>query len=445
MKSIWSETVEFQKRGPLRGDRQAEVVVIGAGIAGILTAYFLKQKGFHVTVLEADRICSGQTKGTTAKITAQHYIIYQDLIRIYGEEKARHYAKLEEWAIGEYERLIRERKIDCDFERCSAYLYSCIETERLEKEAEAAGILGIQADLKTECELPFPVKGALEFKDQAKFHPLKFIKGIEKELVIYEKTLVREVRSESTGKSRVIAEHGSITADHVVFACHFPFVNIPGYYFARMHQSRSYVLAIKNAEELQGCYLSIDPDGYSFRSEGRMLLFGGGSHRTGENECGGRYAMLKKKAEELWPGSKEVYRWSAQDCMTLDHVPYIGRYSRRKENWYVATGFGKWGMTSSMVSAKILSAMIAGEELEEADIFSPQRKIPFAASGELLKNGAVTVKNLVSIKKTSRCPHMGCKLSWNPDENSWDCPCHGSRFEKAGKLIHNPALKDIDK
>lgn len=441
MKSIWNETVTMEKRNSLKGEIEAEVAVIGAGLSGILTAYFLTQRGMKVVVLEADRIGSGQTRGTTAKITSQHNIRYHDLIGAYGMEMAKHYAGFHEWAIGAYERLIREKNIECNFVRCSANLYSCTEEETLKREAKAACALGIQASYKTECELPVQVKGVLEFCNQAKFHPLKFLKGIASDLMIYEETLVGQVQSGESGKSKVIAEHGTVLADKVVFACHFPFVNVPGYYFARMYQSRSYVLALEHAGQFKDYYLGIDQDGYSFRNEGDILLFGGGGHRTGENECGGKYRMLSEKAEEFWPGRREILRWSAQDCVTLDGIPYIGQYSRRRENWYVATGFGKWGMTSSMVSARILSSLIAGIHLSEADIFSPQRKLASFPVRELSKNGAVTVKNLVSPKDARRCPHMGCKLSFNPDEGSWECPCHGSEFDKEGRLLNNPAVR----
>ncbi len=439
METIWTDTVTLQKRNPLQGDMEAEVVIIGAGLAGILTGYMLEKKGIDAVVLEAGRTACGQTKGTTAKITSQHNLLYDDLIRVYGFQKAKHYAGFQEWAIGEYEKVVEEEKIDCNFVRCPACLYSCAESGPLEKEAEAAMRLGIKSSFKTQCELPFPVKAVLEYEDQAKFHPLKFIKGLQGHLRIFEETQVKKVHAEGCEKSRVITDRGIVTAKKVVFACHFPVMNVPGYYFARMYQSRSYVLALKGAEKFRGYYLGVDRDGYSLRGEGDILLFGGGSHRTGHNEEGGKYKALSDKAKELWPRSEEAGRWSAQDCMTLDNIPYIGAYSRRKNGWYVATGFGKWGMTSSMVSARILSSMIDGADVPEADIFSPQRSIAPIGLRGLAKSQTVAVKNLVSAKDTKRCPHLGCKLSWNADEGTWDCPCHGSRFDRDGNVLDNPA------
>lgn len=445
MNSIWTGTANLQKRNPLQGDRSAETVIIGAGLAGVLTGYMLKKKGMDAVILEANRIGSGQTGRTTAKITSQHGLIYQNLIQTYGKEKARHYAGFQEWAIGEYERIIRKCKISCDFVRCNANLYSCEGAEALKREAEAAIKLGIQTVYREQCELPFPVKGVLTYENQAKFHPLKFLKGLAEELQIFEDTRVHKVRYESPGKTCVITDRGVVTAKNVVFACHFPFVNVPGYYFARMYQSRSYVLALQGAQTLDGYYLGIDKESYSLRSEGEILLFGGGGHRTGENDrLKDGYQALRKKAGKLWPEAEEKAYWSAQDCMTLDSIPYIGRFSRRRQEWYVTSGFGKWGMTQSLVSARILSCMIEGMVVPEADVFSPQRSVVMSGVRNLAENQKTAVKNLISVRPVKRCAHMGCKLSWNPEEGTWDCPCHGSRYDRKGKLLDGPSVKSLD-
>lgn len=449
MESVWMKNIEIRKREALSGEREAPVVVIGAGLAGILTAYYLKKEGIRALVLEADRIGSGQTKNTTAKITSQHDLIYERLIRTFGRSMAEHYARANERAIGEYERLIREKKIDCDFVRCPACMYSEREADLLRKEAEAAGSLGIKASFETDCELPIPVAGVTKFENQARFHPLRFLARMAEEAEVYEQTKVLKVED-----GKVETDRGTVHAEHIVFACHYPFINVPGYYFARMYQERSYVTALEGAKRPEGMYLGIDRDGLSFRACGDLLLLGGGSHRTGTNqgdrpEGGCRYRMLRERAKELYPGCSEVFRWSAQDCMTLDGLPYIGRFSERRPNWYVATGFGKWGMTSSMVSAQILTALIAGQDCPEADIFSPKRRLTVRAAKEFMVHGAHTVKGLAkhllpagSKKIISNCPHMGCRLEKNPEEGTYDCPCHGSRFDGEGHLIDGPAQTD---
>ena len=278
MKSIWSMETEIPGREPLKGDKKVFAVVIGAGMAGILTAYYLQKQGFEVIVLEAGRIASGQTRNTTAKITGQHGLCYAKLMKRLGEERAGIYANANEGAIAEYENLIKKKKIDCHFERRNAYLYSTESGEQLKKEAEAAQKLGIKAEFVTETELPFAIKGAVCFRNQAQFHPLEFIKEISEELTVYEHTKVLSVK-----KNTVYTNRGKVWAEHIVFATHYPITNVPGMYFTRQHQERSYVLALSGNEPLKGMYRSIDKDGLSLRSSGDTLLLGGGSHRTGKS------------------------------------------------------------------------------------------------------------------------------------------------------------------
>ena len=229
MESIWRADVEIRKREALPGEMRVPVVVIGAGLAGILTAYYLKQAGIRAVVLEADRIGSGQTGNTTAKITSQHNLLYDRLIRTFGHGMAGQYARANESAIGEYERLIREKEIDCDFLGCPACLYSRTEEALLRREAEAAESLGIKASFGTDSELPFSVAGVVRFENQARFHPLKFLAAVAEEVEVYEQTKVLKVEGMGVETAR-----GCVEAEHIVFAAHFPFHNVPGYYFARM-------------------------------------------------------------------------------------------------------------------------------------------------------------------------------------------------------------------
>lgn len=475
MESIWTKTCSIPKREPLQKDIKTEVAVIGAGMAGILIAYQLQKAGKQVVVLEADRIASGQTKNTTAKITSQHDLIYANLIQSQGEEKARQYAMANETAIAEYRRIIEEEKIPCDFRETFAYIYSQ-NKEKLIQEADAAASLGIQASFLSHAALPDGSSSpALRFDGQAQFHPLKFIKPLAEQLEIYEKTPVRTVDEHTLHTPKA-----TVTAEYIVFATHYPFVNFPGLYFARMHQERSYVLALENIPLVGGMFIGDGENAYSFRFYDKYLLFGGEGHRTGENRQGGKYDALRNKAKELFPHSLETAHWSAQDCIPADGIPYIGQYASGKPYWYVATGFQKWGMTTSMVSAMIIRDMICGKENPNAAVFDPQRfsveaaggiacegrqavktfakrlfKLPEATANELpLGHGGVVdldgdkigvykeedgTLHLVDI----RCPHLGCQLEWNPDEKSWDCPCHGSRFDFHGRCITNPAQEDI--
>lgn len=474
MRSIWSQTCEIKERKSLKNDIETEVAVIGAGITGILTAYQLQETGKQVVVLEANRIASGQTRNTTAKITSQHGLIYHTLLENLGKEKATAYAMANEKAIQEYRRIIDVEQIDCDFEETCAYLYSK-DKDRLKQEADAALKLNLKASYCSEPSLPILNVGAIKFEHQAQFHPLKFLKPLVDKLTIYEHTPVKKVEVH-----QVITEHYTVSAQKIVFACHYPFINFPGLYFARMHQERSYVLALENALFPDGMFIGNESPSYSFRSYGNLLLFGGESHRTGQNSKGGRYHALNQKAQEFFPNCREITHWSAQDCITSDGIPFIGEYASSKPDWYIATGFKKWGMTTSLVAAMILSDQIRGIHNPYADVFRPDRfsaeEVPQIAceSGQAIKGLSKrifqlpeeTVQDLpighggivlykgekVGVYKDEnnkiytvdiRCPHLGCQLDWNPDELSWDCPCHGSRFNYQGHLISNPAQEDI--
>lgn len=475
MESIWKRETELGERSAIREDYRADAVVVGAGMAGVLTAYKLQKAGLSVIVLEAERVGSGQTQNTTAKITAQHNLIYDRLIRQIGRDLAGQYARANQKAIAEFEALIRTQKIDCDFRRLPAYLYTNLRDKTdLVQEAKSAKSLGLDASFVTESSLPISIGGAVRFENQAQFQPLKFLKALADELTIFEKSRVYKVEG-----GRVYTAHGCVDAKAVVLACHFPFVNRPGYYFLRMHQSRSYVVALENAAELDGMYLGLE--GLSFRNYGSYLLLGGGGHRTGEHPDKSSYDRLERAARWLWPDARVVAKWSAQDCMTMDGIPYIGRFSNGMPQLYVVTGFNKWGMTSSMVAAQILTEQVLGWAHPLAEVFSPQRFHTRASAANLLKDGieAVTGLGLKKLTVPERnyadlksgearvvdydgvragvyrdegnethvvsvtCPHLGCVLSWNGDERSWDCPCHGSRFDYKGALLSGPALEGL--
>ncbi len=439
MNSIWSDA-GIARRNPLPGDMETEVAVIGGGMAGILTAYYLQKKGKEVIVLEADRIGSGQTSGTTAKITSQHNLIYGKLIGQVGMDQARQYASANQAAIREYKHLIQKHAIFCDFVELPSYLYSTTMSEPLRREAEAARKLGIRADFVTETELPFAIHGALRFEGQAKFHPMEFLQSISMPLTVFENTTVMSVNG-----NKVRTNRGTVTAKSVVFACHYPFVNVPGFYFARMYQKRSYVLALRHAPFFHGMYLGIEQEGLSFRQAEEYLLLGGRGHRTGKIPSTNPYKSLQAAAAHLFPNAKVAAHWSAQDCMSVDSIPYIGRFAANKPDWYVATGFNKWGMTSSMVSAMILSDLICGIKNPYAGVFSPQRLHLKASAKDGLVHMGESVKGLTlgACKPPARCPHLGCRLLWNPAESTWECPCHGSRFNHSGELLNGPAQTDV--
>ena len=428
MKSIWQET-KIPEFPSLDGDIKTDVAIVGGGMAGLLTAYFLHREGVKYVLCEKDRICGENTMNTTAKITAQHGLLYHKLLRNSGEYAARQYYAANTAAIEKYAEMCE--KIDCDFERKDNYVYSSNKM-KLESEMKALQKIGVEAEFCKKLPLPVRTSGAVKFPNQAQFNPMKFIAGIAGELNIFENTFVREMKG-----TDVVTDKGTITADKVVCATHFPFINKHGAYFLKLYQHRSYVIALDNAPDVGGMYVDDSNAGMSFRNYNGLLLLGGGGGRTGKYS--GSWDFLRDFANMHYPDAEEKYFWAAQDCMSLDGVPYIGQYARSTPNFYVETGFNKWGMTGSMVSAMIISDMITGRENEYADIFNPSRRI---LKPQLLINSAEAIANLLT-PTPKRCPHLGCALKWNKAEHSWDCPCHGSRFSEEGKVIDNPANGDI--
>lgn len=426
MGSIWTRGVELPRFDPLQGDLRTDVLVIGGGLAGILCAWRLSREGVDCALVEADRLCGGTTQNTTAKVTAQHGLIYHSLTRKLGTERARLYLEANLAAVEEYRRLCRE--IDCDFEEKDSYVYAVGGLRQIDRELSALERLGYPAEFAAELPLPLPVAGAVRFPGQAQFHPLKFAGALARGLRIFEDTRVLEL-----GPGTASTGRGTIRAEKIVVATHFPMLNKHGGYFLKLYQSRSYVLELENAQDVGGMYVDEDERGLSFRNAGGRLLLGGGGHRTGKRGRG--WAELEAFAREHWPDARAAARWAAQDCMTLDGAPFVGRYSGGTSGLYVVTGFGKWGMTSAMAAASVLSDMVLGRENPYAPVFDPSRT---TLRLQLAVNGWEAARNLLTFS-TPRCPHMGCALKYNPQEHSWDCPCHGSRFAEDGRLLDNPA------
>jgi len=434
MQSLWEKEVSLPVFPKAEGEKWTDVLIIGGGFTGILCAYFLKKAGLDSCLLEAGRIAQGVSGHTTAKITVQHGLIYHEIAKRYGTEAAKQYYEANRKALEQYRMLCGE--INCDFEEKDNYVYSQNNRRKLEQEAKVLEQIGAEVFFEETLPLPVSLCGAVGIRKQAQFHPLKFLAEITKGLKLYENTRVLGFGSvgDNDGCFRTVrTEHGSIHAKNVIVATHFPMLNKHGSYFMKLYQHRSYVVALENAPKLPGMYVDEDKKGTSFRNAGEYLLLGGGGHRTGKE--GGGYTQVCRDARMFYPGAREVCRFAAQDCMSLDGIPYIGPYSKRTGGIFVATGFNKWGMTSSMVSAMMLSEAVQGKKSEYEEVFSPSRSM---LTGQLAVNIAESVSGLLSFSG-KRCPHLGCALKWNKEEHSWDCPCHGSRFSEEGKVLNNPA------
>lgn len=495
MNSYWKESVKNTNYPKLENNLKTEVCIIGGGIAGIITAYELTKQGKRVVIVDKDRCTMGVTANTTAKITSQHGLFYKYLIDTFGIEDAKNYLDANEDAIRYCKQIIDENNIDCDFEFQDAYVYTNDENEvsKIKEEVKCVNLLGKDAEYCMETPLPFKVLAAIKFKNQAQFNIRKYLVELleileNKGVQIYENSKVTDVEK-AENEYKIITENGSIKAKYVVLTTHYPIINFPGYHFLKMYQDRSYVIAIETKSDLfNGMYITSTSPVISFRTikdgDKRLLAVGGSDHKTGDNsvEMDENYVQLEKYIKTIYPDAIVKYKWSTQDCISLDKVPYIGEFSKLMPNVFVATGFKKWGMTTAHVAAQIIADKILDKENKYEKIFSSLRFNPlknYKEFGNMLKQTAYSlVINKLKLPKESYedleagtggiveydgekygmykdengkiyaikpyCTHLGCELSWNNIEKTWDCPCHGSRFTIEGKALNEPAVKNIE-
>ncbi len=492
-KSYWISSTPSTDYPNLSNDINTDILIIGGGMTGITCAYLLAKEGIKSVVIEADRILQGTTGNTTAKITSQHGLIYNKIKTQIGKELSDQYADANESAIRFIEAVQHEQNIDCDFTHQPAYVFTCQDkyVSEIEDEVKAAQDSGIKASYEDRIPFDIPVRAAIRFENQAQFHPRKYLLSLaqiaaENGCTIYEQT--RAVNMEKNSLYIIKTHNGSrIKAKTVIIASHYPFYNKASLYFGRIYIERSYILAIKVKEKYPGgMYITAEDPGRSLRSlqtpEGDFVLVGGEHHKTGQGpDTMKHYEALVKFACDTFDIEDVLCRWSTQDCMTLDGLPYSGYFSSNTPNLLIATGYGKWGMTNSTASALLLRDLLIHGKSKWEDVYSPQRKT-FAASAkdfikenlnvgkELIKGKleavpeaaeiACTEARIISVngKRTgayrdehgklhlvnTTCPHMGCELNWNSAEKSWDCPCHGSRFTYEGQIIEGPAVNPLE-
>lgn len=487
--SIWLDTTPSTQYPSLQPGLHVDVAIAGGGLAGITTALLLQESGRSVALIEGRRIAEGVTGNTTAKLTSQHGLIYDHLIRHAGEEKAALYARANQAAIEFVADQIGARGIDADFSRVDAFI--CAQhppdAPAIEAEVEAARRLGLPASFETDLPLPLPAPAAIRFSNQARYHPRKYLLALAAGLVkagghIFEQTRVLDL--EEGEPCTITTDMGDITAGAVVIATHAPAID-KALYFARLSSYRSYVLALElDGPPPAGMYLCENPF-WSLRSHpvpgGELLFVGGEKHKTGEGgDTEERYRRLEQWARAHFSVRAVRNRWSTQDNWTPDRVPYIGKAAPGSKHLYVATGFGGWGMTGGAVAGMLLSDLILGRENDWARLYDPNR-FNLESVGPVVREGIAVARHFVgdrlahpelpkpgpgegAIVDTGKgkialyqdedgtlhrlspaCTHMGCLLNWNPAERTWDCPCHGSRYAANGAVIQAPAVTDMEK
>ena len=608
MNSFWFDSVgNKNKFNKLEKDISTDICIVGAGIFGLTCGYYLTKQGYNVVLLEKEKDIASKTTGhTTAKITSQHNLIYKYLIDSLGESMAKKYLYANQNAIENIAKIVEEEKIDCDFERQNSYVYTnnLDELEKIKLENEAVNSLGFESEFVTSTPLPFDVLGAIKFPNQAEFNPMKYAYGLAKCITssdsgviggsgdadsvgsvlagdnssggsgdsasstldsvadgssgtilnlakgtgeIYIDTLVQNIEKKNDEFITSCKDY-VVRSKYVILASHYPFIDRFGYYFLKMYQSTSYVIAVDNGDKtFDGMYINSEHPTFSYRfvngsNEKKLLLVSGADHKTGSKiDLYNAYNILEDEVRKYYPNCKVLYRWNTEDCITLDKIPYIGEFSHFIPNMYIATGFNKWGMTSSNVAANIIVDKILGRENEYEEVFKATRLHPIknnAELGNMIKETAnslvinkfkvpevVTDEDLgdVGLADEDRngnkentvdlgvasfssidnddnnvahkadgnftkiendyiykifaniendtghvleykgqkvgfykdkngkiytvkpiCTHLGCLLSWNNLDKTWDCPCHGSRFNYMGHQLYNPAIRDLD-
>ncbi len=458
MKSFWNKE-EKPKYETLNDNIKVDVCVVGGGITGISTAHALAKQGKTVTVLEKDLIAWHTTGGSTGKVTSQHGLIYKYLYDSNGKDYAKKYFDANEEAIKNIKEIINKENIDCDFEEKSAYVFtrSINDIDKIKQEVECCQNLEIPAKFVTKIDLPIDIVGAIEFENQAQFDPVKYICGLANSIIesqgrIFENSRVIDIE-EKNNEYVVSTDNGNVTAKYVVIATRYPIINFPGYYFLKMYQSTSFAMVFDTGTDLQtgGYYINTEIPTLSFRTinyNGKNLLqVVGGDYKTGTELAGNPYQYLENEVLKIYPKSMLVSKWVAEDCISLDKIAYIGNFSNVMKNMYVATGFNKWGLTASNIAANIISDKIMGYKNIYEDIFKSSRLNPIKNRDELAnmikEAGDGIVLRKIKDAPNPTCTHLGCTLSWNPIEDTWDCACHGSRFTEQGKVIEGPAIKDL--
>lgn len=496
MNSFWIDSTKeiLNPFPPLANDIQVDVCIIGGGITGVTTAYLLAKQGLRVCILEKDKIAHHTTGNTTGKITSQHDLFYHYLTTTFSSDFAKGYLEANENAISQIEQIVEKEQIACDFERQDNYVFTNSEQEvaSIKHEVLAVNNLGFPAEFVDSISLPMDCLAGIKFPHQAQFHPLKYVAGLCDVILqnsgqIYEASKVYDVKKEGDSYLTYTKDH-TVTSTYVVLACHYPILNAPGFYFLKMYQEASYLIGIETKDPLfEGMYINAETPTLSFRTavhDGKRILFiGGSNHKVGTKEdITDSYSYLENIAKSLYPDASIRYRWQTQDCVSLDKIPYIGEFSTMTPNMYVATGFKKWGMTTSHVAASLLTDKILGKENPYESIFLSTRFKPIKNGTEftnmlkqtteslILDKFKVPAETLSSIEKDEGkiiefentkigvyrdregkyyalrpiCSHLGCELSWNALEKTWDCPCHGSRFSYTGKSLYTPSIKDIE-
>lgn len=488
-KVYWNETCSPPSFPALAGDIKVDLAIVGGGMVGISAARFAKDRGMTVAVIEAHRVGQGVSGRATAKVTSQHGIIYRTLEQTFGEDKARLYAEAQETGLASVRELSGKYGIDADIEIRPGFVYTLDEAhvEEIEKEVEVARRLGLPASLTRDTGLPFEVKAAMRWEEQAQFHPLKYVAGLAATIPgdgchVFENSRVVDWQPD-----KVTTDGGSVSARHVAMATNLPLGQV-GLYYATNFPKAEPAIAAPIGRVPPGFYKNVEQPGHSMRThvhEGRTYAVAVGTHfKPGHaDEELKHFAELEAWLKASFDAGEIEYRWVNEDYSPMDGAPFIGWSSGVKDGYLVATGFNAWGFTNGTAAGMIIADLAAGEDNRWLDLFDATRVKPIAGGKEFVKESAGVAAHLVGGYLSSKpksvdaldpgqaailkidgdnvavfrdedgavhalsaaCTHMGCLVGWNATDRTWDCPCHGSRFALSGDVLHGPAVKPLER
>jgi len=487
--SLWLDALPATEYPPPAAERSFDVLVLGGGVTGLTTALLLKRRGLRVAVVEADRVGAGASGNNTAKVTALQATRLSEIARSRDRAVALEYARHSLAAVEQVARLAAEEGIGCDLRRRPACTVAVTSRQlrAVEQEHELAAAAGLPVELTAEVDLPYPVAGAVRLADQVEFHPLKYVLGLARAVhgdgsAVFERTRATDLAH--ARPIRVDTTHGPLRGKHVVVATHYP-VWDRGLYFARLEVVRSYCVAarLRSGAPTQAMSITAGSPSWSYRGAGELQLVCGQGHPAGARGVDGeRYRVLEEHAREHFDVAEITHRWSAQDVVPYDSAPMIGPYTPVSSRLHVATGFAKWGLTGGTAAAAVLAERITGDR-DAGAVFAPARVSPRGLP-QLARIGARSAVGLVGDRLlppttedvsaippgqarvlrngtdrtgvyrdedgelhavSTRCTHLGCLVRFNGAERSWDCPCHGSRFDVDGNVLEGPAVAPLQR
>ncbi len=438
--SLWALNPEEDIR-KLEKDLDVDVLIIGGGITGLTTLYFLRNSNLKVALVEANTIGSGSSGYTTGKISYVQELVYQKLNKMYDFETAKKYLDSQLAARDMLLDIIKKENIACDLEKVDYYLGARNDKDilKVEKEGQLLKKMGIEVK-----DIQLGKHSVLVVKDIYVFHIMKYLRALKKigNKNIYEKTKIIKLQKEDYGYL-VESASNKIKAKKVIVTCHYPFFLKPYWMPFKVRCEKSYIAASKSKKQKwsmntsDGMYSARYQQDYMINLLGSYYI----SNKLNERE---NYQVVTKFNKEL--GLRPDYLWQNDDMMSVDGMPYIGKMEKDNDKLLIATGYNTWGMTNGTLAGYVLSEMVMGRTTDYDRLFDPLRVSFYRHGKELLLNSFLNMQGFIisKIKGKHRCPHMGCSLIYNPVSNTWDCPCHASKFSREGKWVKGPSDKDMD-